>query len=624
MTTLLFDIETNGLLDELTTIHCLVIQDADTGQVWSCTDAETEDPFAYDRLETGLKLLADADMIVGHNVIGFDIPAIQKLYPEWKPKGVVRDTLILGYLLFPREVLRDKDFRLAEKGRLPKKLIGLQRLEAWGHRLGEYKGDYKGPWDAWSVTMQDYCEQDVAVTAKLWKREQEELADGWGTECVELEHDLAWIIERQTRRGFAFDDEAAQSLYGTLAKRKAELADELSTIFPPKIVRTPFTPKVNNAKRGYVKGVPTFKEKVVPFLPSSRKQVAERLMDLGWKPSEFGKDGTPKVDDDVLNKLPYPEAKLLAEYFLVTKRMGQLGDGREAWMQHSRKGRVHGWVIQNGAVTGRMTHRLIANVPAERTTYGHEMRALFRASTGFKLVGCDADALELRCLAGFMARHDGGAYIKTVLEGRKEDGTDMHTLNAKALGCDRDTAKTWFYAFIYGAGDAKLGFTLLGALSKARLVGAGRAARAKFLANLPALAKLVKAVGVTLNGKRSRDGRLIKPGRGYLLGLDGRKLRVRSEHAALNTLLQSAGAVLMKKAQVILDADIQAAGLVPGKDYEFVITYHDEWQIEVLPQFAELVGTLAADAIRKSGEYFGFRCPLKGNFDIGDNWAETH
>ncbi|MFG1395885.1 DNA polymerase [Roseixanthobacter pseudopolyaromaticivorans] len=623
MKTLVFDIETDGLLDELTKVHCLVIHHLETGETISCSDHE-----GYAPVQLGLRLLAEADLILGHNVIGFDIPALQKVYPDWKPRGVVRDTIILTQLLYPKEVLENIDFALAEKGKFPKQMIARQGLEAWGHRLGEHKGNYKGGWAHWSSEMQDYCEQDVVVTTKLWARIQARLRGdeepehkriAWGEECVELEHGVAWICARQERRGFAFDMEAAQKLYATLSSRRADLSDELRRVFPPKEVRTTFIPKANNRPRGYVKGVPTVKTKIVPFNPGSRKQVAERLQQLGWVPNEFTKDGTPKLDDDILGGLPYPEAKVLAEYFLVAKRLGQLGDGREAWIKHEKKGRVHGRVITNGAVTGRMTHRLIANVPGilDKKTgkpqpYGKEMRALFTAGPGYKLVGCDADGLELRCLAGFMARHDGGAYIRTVLEGRKENGTDMHTLNAKALGCERETAKTWFYAFIYGAGDFKLGLTLLGLLSRTRLMGAGRAARTKFLANLPAMKKLVEAVAKTALG------------RGYLIGLDGRKLRIRSDHAALNTLLQSAGAVLMKKAQVILDTDLQAAGLVPGEDYEFVITYHDEWQLEARPHLAEQVGQMAADAIRKAGEYFNFRCPLKGNFDIGQTWADTH
>jgi len=267
--TLVFDIETDGLLDELTQVHCLVIHRVETGETISCSDHD-----GYVPVQTGLQLLADADLILGHNVIGFDIPALQKVYPDWKPRGVVRDTIILTQLLYPKETLETIDFALAEKGKFPKQMIARQGLEAWGHRLGEHKGNYTGGWAQWSKVMQDYCEQDVVVTTKLWARIQARLRGDeepaatripWGAECVELEHEVAWICARQERRGFAFDVKGAQKLYGTLSSRRAELTDELMRVFPPKEVRTPFIPKANNRPRGYVKGVPTIKTKIVPF-----------------------------------------------------------------------------------------------------------------------------------------------------------------------------------------------------------------------------------------------------------------------------------------------------------------------------------------------------------------------
>lgn len=299
---------------------------------------------------------------------------------------------------------------------------------------------------------------------------------------------------------------------------------------------------------------------------------------------------------------------------MVQKRLGQVAEGKEAWLKNVRNGRLHGSVNTNGAVTGRMTHSRpnMAQVPSSRAPYGPECRELFIAGKGKKLVGCDADALELRDLAGYMAAFDGGEYIRTVLEGKKEDGTDMHTQNANALGCDRDTAKTWFYAFIYGAGDFKLGATLGAKGSKQAVTNAGKVSRAKFLAALPALKNLTERV------KKKAQAQ------GWIKGLDGRLLTIRSQHAALNTLLQSAGAIQMKRALVILDNELQTLGMVPGRHYEFVANIHDEWQLEVDEDKAELVGRTAANAIRMSGEYYNFRCPLAGNYDIGENWAATH
>jgi DNA polymerase I-like protein with 3'-5' exonuclease and polymerase domains len=356
--------------------------------------------------------------------------------------------------------------------------------------------------------------------------------------------------------------------------------------------------------------------KLTEFNPGSRDHVASWLKQLhGWEPKEFTNDGKPKIDDTILNQLKYPEAKVLAEYFMVAKRLGQVAEGDQAWFRHVKAdGRIHGSVITNGAVTGRMTHAApnMAQVPAGYSPYGPECRDLFTVPPGKRLVGADASALELRCLAGYMARWDGGAYIKTVVDGRKEDGTEIHTVNRKALEIDsRDDAKTWFYAFIYGGGDEKLGSILLktkGAKARRR----GKVSRDKFLANLPALGKLVDAVQKKVKTT------------GALKGLDGRWLYIRSPHSALNTLLQSAGAILMKVALVCLDRKLQELGYEPGTNYEFVANVHDEWQIECDEHIAEQVGMCAVAAMEEAGRQLNFRCPITGEYRAGASWKETH
>lgn len=654
MSRYVFDIETDGLLDTLTTIHCLVLKDIDTGRVHSFHDhpADAVSVSADDgsagatasagcdgSIQRGLRLLGEASFIAGHNVIKFDIPAIQKVHPEWRPGGAVRDTLVLVRLIHAD--IKESDFVRVKRGQIPPGHAGKHDLETWGYRLGKWKGDYsvvrkakakalgikdkaevaRFVWGAWNQDMQDYCVQDVEVTHALLESLNKSLSQGWSDECVELEHGVAWVIARQERYGFAFDVEKAVKLHSTMVAHRSRINDKLQAVFKPKRVTSVFVPKVNNKKMGYVKGVPFEKVKVVPFNPKSRQHMAERLQSLGWEPNEFGKDGIPSVTDDILNLLPWDEAKLMAEFAMVEKRLGALASGREAWLKHERNGRIHGGVVTNGAVTGRMTHQHpnIAQVPAatsrktgEKQPYGHECRELFTVSKGKKLVGCDADALELRDLAGYMARYDGGDYIKVILEGRKEDKTDMHSVNARALGCARDTAKVWFYAFIYGAGDYKLGLILGVTGSVGKITRAGKSSRAKFMKNLPALGKLSEAVKEKVKKQ------------GFLKGLDGRKLRIRKEHAALNTLLQSCGAIQMKRALLILDEGLQARGFVPGVNYEFVANVHDEWQIEVDPEIAHIVGEMAADAIRLAGEYYSFRCPLRGNYDIGTCWADTH
>lgn len=633
----IFDIETDGFLDELTRIHCLVLKDVDTGEVISCTD---NDP-SYTSVREGLRLLEEAAELIGHNVIAFDIPAIRKVVPEWNPGGKVYDTLVLSRLLWAD--IKNGDFERAKRGKFPKNLIGRYSLEAFGHRLGTYKGDYHGPWDAWSRTMQDYCEQDVEVNYRLWlracKRWKPIEADdpGYSDESVELEHSVARIIQRQIRHGFAFNIAAAQELYGQLVERRFSLERQLKATFKPwfrgrEVVTTKRSRTIRKGVKApthYPEGGVYQKLELVEFNPTSRDHISDRLIKLrGWRPVEFGKDGKPTIDDAVLSRLPYPEAKVLAEYLMVQKRIGQLAEGKEAWLKVERGGRIHGSVISNGAVTGRMTHMHpnVAQVPKVGKPYGKECRALFMASTGFTLVGCDADALELRCLAGYLARFDGGAYIRTVLDGDKANGTDMHSVNCRALGMDpkglyevngemlpgREIAKTWFYAWAYGAGPYKLGCILGATGSEDDIKRRGAAAAKRFLRGLPAIGKLLEKI----KEKVERDG--------YLRAVDGRKLTVRSAHAALNTLLQSAGAIFMKRALVILDNTLQEAGLEPGRDYEFVANIHDEWQIEVRPEHVELVKQTAADAIRLAGEYYSFRCPLAGNADEGPNWAATH
>jgi len=368
--------------------------------------------------------------------------------------------------------------------------------------------------------------------------------------------------------------------------------------------------------------------KYVEFNPNSTHHIASRLKALyGWEPEEFTPSGKPKLDESILSKLHYPEAKLLSRYMMLTKRIGQVAEGSQSWLRREQNGRIHGLVMTLGAVTRRMTHSNpnIAQVPSNGAPFGEACRSLFGASDGYVLVGCDADALELRCLAGYMAKYDGGAYIDTILKGDKSLGTDMHSVNARALGLDpkklypvearevsgRDIAKTWFYAFLYGAGDQKLGATMGATGTDKQIIARGKQARASFLRALPALDELIIKVRK-------------KAMRGYLLSLDGSKLKIRSPHAALNTLLQSAGAIIMKQALVLLDAKLQEKGLVPSRDYEFCANVHDEWQIDVKPRFAALVGARAEWSIEEAGKVLGFACPLKGNAAQGMTWRDTH
>ena len=594
MERILFDIETDGLLPELTKVHSLVIIDLNTGDLVSCADQE-----GYRSIEEGIDILYGAKLLVGHNIQGFDLPALHKTH-QFDTDAELHDTLIMSRLIWSD--LKHNDFRFLEKNpEFPKQLIGSHSLKAWGYRLGNHKDEYDGGWDAWSKDMQDYCEQDTRANLTFYEKI---LSKNPSDESVKLEHDFAHVIRKQERQGFNFDEAGAEKLLAKLQTRQAELEGELQEAFPPWEIREPFVPKVNNKTRGYVKGQLTYKVKEVVFNPASRDHIADRLQKLrDWKPTDFTAQGKPKVDEAVLAELDYPEAKVLNEYLLINKRIGQLATGSNAWLKLVKDGKIHGQVNTNGAATGRCTHNRpnIAQVPSVGAAYGTECRGLFRAPEGYALVGADLSGLELRCLAHYMARFDGGSYGDVVVNG------DIHTQNQNAAGLPtRNNAKTFIYGFLYGAGPAKIG-SIVGGSEKE-----GRKLIAKFMKATPAIKLLREAVSASVKKN------------GYLKGLDGRELPIRSDHAALNTLLQSAGAVLSKKATVILYENLTAMGYIWGVDYAQVAHVHDEVQLIARKEIADVIGQEAVKSFQQAGEYYNFRCPITGEYKVGHNWADTH
>lgn len=645
MDILLFDTETNDYLEQSTVLHCLVIKDATTGKTVRYNDQPGGNPLAV-----GLKRLEEADCIVAHNAIDFDVPVLQKLYPNIKlDRRRVLDTLVMAKLMFPDTY--EKDAKLVAKGQLDKNLIKRHSLKAWGQRLKEHKADYTGGFESWNPEMEDYCEQDVHTLDVLYKFL---VNKNFSPDAVRLEHETRWIISRQEKFGFNFNKQKAIVLLFVLSKRKLELEAKAKEVFKPwyrpdgKVItskvnrreqteelgldykRPKFEGKGEDKKQvGYyfktmdfVEGASYTKIKLTEFNPGSRQHISDRLKTLfGWKPTVFTPDGKPEISDTTLAGLHYPEAKVLQEYFLVDKRISQLSEGTSAWLRKEKDGKLYCRVNTMGAVTSRMTHAEpnLAQVPSVKSPYGKECRELFEPPPGYLQVGADASGLELRGLAGYMARWDKGKYILTVCEGRNEDGTDIHTVNMKALGItSRDTAKTFIYAFLYGAGDEKIGTTLFNVKGD-RARKQGKAAKAQFLKSLPALNSLIKAVQEAAKKK------------GWIKGLDGREIPVRSAHAALNTLLQSAGAIIMKRALVILDDKLQAKGYknswqvsLDQVDYEFMANVHDEWQIAAKPEIAEEVGKACVEAIAEAGLYYDFKCPLTGEYKIGKNWKDCH
>ena len=588
MTRLGFDLETDGFLSEMTQIHCLAVMDFDTKQQWL---------YEPGNIDAGIKHLQSASELIAHNGISFDFPAIKKFYPDFNTRGItVTDTLVLSRVI--RANLRNEDF---DKGwtleQMPKRLYGSHSLKAWGIRLGLLKGDFgeTTDWSEYSQDMGQYCQQDVVVCHALW----EALAPHkWSKESIELEHSLAEICHRIGNVGWTFDTKKAGALYAKLAKERGDLEEELKELFPAWVVETPFVPKVNNKSRGYVKGEVFMKTKTVEFNPGSRKHIEFCLREkYKWKPKVFTASGDAKIDETTLNSLPYPEAKKLAHSFLLQKRIGQLAEGNQAWLKHVKDDLVTHTINSNGAVTGRATHFNFnaAQVPNSGAMYGTECRELFTVPPGFSLVGSDLSGLELRCLANFL--QDNGAYAKEIFDG------DIHTANMAAFGItDRNQSKRAIYCLIYGGGNAKLGEVVGGGAAD------GKRLRENFLKANPAFAALLRAVKNTVDAK------------GHLTGLDGRKLYIRSEHAALNTLLQSAGALICKKWVQLIDTKIREQD-IPAVICGWV---HDEVQLRVRKGAEQNVCNIATRCAEEAGEHFKFTIPITAEATVGRNWSETH
>ena len=573
---LVFDIETDDL--NATKIWCIVAQDVETNKIYK---------FGPNNLDKGYELLESAEQLIGHNILGFDIPMVEK-FSDVKLTDNVVDTLVLSRLFNPTRE-------------------GGHSLDNWGYRLRYRKIEFED-YQNYSSEMLQYCVRDVQLNTLVYQKLKQESV-GFSKESVELEHQVAKVMRTQEDNGFKFDDRAAALLLAQLRERLQEVEDEVHKTFKPRWVDdklvTPYIKKDGSlSKRGMTDDEyqdclstgdtkPFMRRKLEPFNLGSRKQIGEYLTEMGWKPERFTPTGQPIVDEKTLSEITHIyEAKLIAEYLLLQKRIAQI----DSWIEAVRDdGRVHGFVIPNGTITGRMTHRNpnMAQVPSLASPYGKECRACWIVDEDYKLIGVDASGLEIRMLAHYMKDED---FINEIING------DVHTSNQKLAGLEsRNQAKTFIYALMYGAGDEKLGKVVGGTK------GDGSRIRKHFFANKPSFKTLRDRVQRAATKK-------------YLKALDGRKVFVRTAHAALNTLLQSAGAIVMKKGLALLDNRLQLSDI----DYKFVANIHDEWQIEVRQCQVNKVGQLAVQSIIDAGEHYNLRCPLDGEFKVGENWSETH
>ena len=706
-----FDVETNGFLAELTVIHCLIIQEFETGQKWVFRRNKHEDT-----IPEGVRLLERFSTIAGHSILHFDIPAIEKVYPWFAPVGLIRDTLPMARMVFGDQ--KEKDFVLWKRHRLPGKSIGWHGLDDWGHRLGLFKGDYsammtaKGldPWAEWNLDMEEYCDNDVAITVKLWEHLKTRVYPEDVLSFEHQTHDLAGIMETN---GIMLDVVGAELLaesiekeskelqkvaikhfgswYAPFKKRvvkmrwedpegknaekiydepRAEFGEDLSRavwaeVTVPKNTRKFKEPFRVNKSTGdkslnsnVTAGAPFTAIKFKTFNPASRDNVVDRFtLVYQWEPLEFTDSGAPSVDDTVLRGLigHIEMAEELAEIFYLNKRLGQIKTGKNAWLKLvDENGFLHPRLNTGGTISGRCAHSrpnigqvprvMVMDVKNKDGTYnkkfigddnlpipacfhedgtlkkavilkgrsgrhGWDCRNLFTIPEGFRLVGCDLEGIELRCLANLTCPFDNGYLIDLILDG------DIHEANKEAAGLSsRDQAKTFIYALIYGAGAAKIGSIVKPLASTEEQKTIGYELKDKFFKNMPGLAAVVKKISKEASP------------RNIITGLDGRPLYVRGMHAALNLRLQSDAAVIAKRWLVSAEQAFINAGYEHGWDGDFVFVafVHDEIQIAVRDELVDFAKKTLVDCALKAGIYYDFRMPTDAKAKDGLTWAETH
>ena len=582
------DIESNGLLDTISKVWCIVLR---------CPDTDEVREFRPHEIQEGLDLLATADEVIGHNFVGYDYPALQIVYPDFKIKGKITDTLILSKMIH-HELFNDDAERNWSNEKFPKKFWGRHSLKAWGMRLGDFKDDYDGGWDAFSEVMLSYCVQDTSTTATLYKSLMKTEPS---EQAVYLEHRMATICHEIGENGWTFDQKAAGELYAELAQKRHVIEEDLKDLFPAWEVTEDFLPKRDNKTLGYKSGEVFVKKKTVYFNPNSNPHIQRCLVEkYKWKPKEFTPNGQAKIDENVLSKLSYPEAKRLAEFKLIQKRIGMLAEGNGAWLKKvDADGRIRHRIDPLATTSTRAAHSSpnLATVPSARSPYGKECRSLFGVPEGWFLCGTDLSGIELRALASYLAPYDGGEYAKQILEG------DIHTYNAEAFGTDRSTAKTLIYSINYGGGDMRVGEIAGGGRAK------GKQLKEQFFKSVPAFATLMANLKAAY-------------ARGYIKTCDGRKLKIRSEHRCLSQLLQSCGS-LVSKWWVLLTYDEIKKHY--GEDAYIVGWIHDELQIACKNEaVAEDVGNIARRMAEEAGRTLNLKIPIAAEHTVGRTWLETH
>ena len=579
-----FDIETDSL--DATVIHVVVAK-----ELGKKGNYIIRSPKAF------AKFAKDVTQWIAHNGIGFDIPVIEKLWGYKIPLDKTLDTLVLSRLFDPQR-------------------RGGHSLKVWGERLGDFKTEFSG-FSEYTEEMKEYCKQDVHVTELLYKELMKEGED-FSQASINLEHMVHAIMCEQERNGFALDIDLAQEIYTVCLKENNRIETEIKKYMVPIAVKAKDV-EVKYKKDGSIFAYQLLDNQEVwgdytkilweEFNLASPTQINKRLDRLGWKPTVKTKSGESyKICPENLATIPddAPQAVKGLKAWKVLETRWKIA---QEWLEKAQEdGRVHGTVITTGAVTHRAAHRgpnmaNIPSVPHGKTgilwkmdgMYAAECRQVFKVPEGKKLVGTDAAGIQLRVLAHYM---NDPVYTEQVIEG------DIHTFNKNALGnyCkDRPTAKTFIYAFLLGAGVGKIA-EILGCNG-----GQANKSMQNFYETLPTLKRL--------KSEASRAASM-----GWMKGLDGRILRIGSDHLALSVYLQGGETVIMRLANVFWQRKAKEERI----NFKQCAWVHDEWQTEVDADQAERLGEIQVQSIIDAGKFFKLNCPMDGEAKIGNNWLETH
>ena len=639
---LVFDIEADNLLPKISKFHCAGAIDIDT---------EEEYWFRPHQLKEFLDLLDQADVIIAHNAMGYDIPALYKL-TGWRPKASVQCTKVMSQVLNYRRFGFGHSLKRwgeeLEKTNIDKTTLNLQggktergeyvKLDSQKHSF--LKSDYKGGFEQFNEEMFAYMQQDVRLNVEVYKSLMIELRNyvrNFGSKdilkAIRSEITMDGIMVEQCENGWKFNEQDARELKDNVEEKMKTIVDFINPKLPGKAnVVDPDTKKEHEpttGKRYATQKKPTYTKSgrltshiirwfglhldtTIDDCPvwgeycrvtfdagdiGNTDTVKQYLGTIGWVPDQWnwkrieGKfiKVSAKLSDSSLAGLG-DVGKALMEYYTLRSRKSIL----EGWFDYvDQDSRLHGDVFNIGTPTFRQTHKIIANLPSGKAVLGPEFRRLFVTEEGYKLVSADSAACQLRLLAHFMNDPD---FTKEVLEG------DIHQKNADILGCSRATAKPFIFAFLYGAGGKKLG-TILDCSEKE-----GNKVKKKFLNSIPSLKKLIGKV------------QNIAEGQGYIPGLDGRPIHTESAHKALNYLIQGAEAVVMKATVIMIDKKLKEADI----DFRHLLFYHDEHTVEVKEDQAEQAKSIIQQCFEDAPKDLGVNIMACGDCKIGEDYYDVH